>query len=340
MNFLMLRGQVPRDRNPDEIIFDKLEKIDDMWTMLFYNMLSSADIGELWYWGGKREKKFTSNFTERWVNNFKKHKTNFVPDIIFCRGGFMEYHTVLNRFPNAIKIYYGAGRRFLPQKGFYNYDIILQDSEEQKEICQRKFPNALTSLFKKPAADNIFYPRDVEKQYDVCFPANGSQVFKGHKFVYSTVPKDINVLNLGNNSKFKKPNNVTSKRVQRTEMAKHISMCKVGIVAVKGNIDSCPRVIPEMLACGIPIVVLDQVRFWKKMYIESLTSSRTPMSTGELVNKDNFWDVVRFVLDDIDLYNPREYYDMHLSLKESAFFIRLLINNALDLRGRTDEISI
>jgi len=339
MNFLMLRGQVPRDRNSDEIVFDKLKDVDDMWTMLFYNMLSPEDVGELWYWGGKREKKFADNFTERWVKNFRTYRTNSVPDVIFCRGGFSEYHVVLNRYPNAIKIYYGAGRRFLPQKGFHDYDIILQDSKEQKDICMERFPKALTSLFKKPAADNIFYPHKTKKRFDICFPANGAQTFKGHDFVYSTVPKDLKVLNLGNNSNVKKPKNVISRRVLRTEMAKHISMCKMGIVAVRGNIDSCPRVIPEMLACNIPIVVLDQVRFWKKIYMESLTSSRTPMSTGELVNKDNFWGVVRFVLDNLDLYNPRKYYDMHLSLKESAFFIRQLINNALDIKGRKDEIS-
>jgi hypothetical protein len=336
----MLRGQVPTDRNSDEIVFDKLEEVDDMWTMLFYNMLRKEDVGELWYWGGKREKKFTTNFTERWVSNFKKYKTDFKPDIIFCRGGFPEYHTILKRYPDAIKIYYGAGRRFLPQKGFHNYDIILQDSKEQEEICRSKFPNAVTSLFKKPAADNIFYSHKVEKKFDVCFPANGTQRFKGHDFVYPTAPKDLKILNLGNNSTVRKPKNIKSYRVLRTDMAKNISMCKVGIVATRGNIDSCPRVIPEMLACNLPIIVLDRVRFWKEMYIESLTSSRRPLSTGELANTDSFWDLVRFVLENIDLYEPRKYYDVHLSLEQSAFYIRLLINNALDLRGRKDEISI
>jgi len=340
LNFLMLRGQVPRDRNPDEIVFDKLEEVDDMWTMLFYNLLRERDVGELWYWGDKREKKFTYNFTERWVMNFKKYKTDFVADVIFCRGGFPEYHSVLKRFPDAIKIYYGAGRRFLPQKGFRDYDIILQDSEEQKTICEKKFPNASVSLFKKPAADNIFYPHNVKKKYDICFPANGSQAFKGHDFVYSTAPKDLKILNLGNSSNIKKPKNVESYRVLRTEMAKNISMCRMGIVATRGNIDSCPRVIPEMLACDLPIVVLDRVRFWKGMYIESLTSSRSSLSTGELADTENFWALVKFVLENTELYSPRKYYDMHLSLKESAFFIRLLINNALDLRGRRNEISI
>jgi len=317
MKFLMLRGQVPTDRNPQEIVFDKLDEVDDMWTQLFYAMLNPDDEGELWYWGGVREKKFTANFIERWVPNYDQYETHFIPDIIFCRGGFPEYHVVLRRFPNAIKIYYGAGSRFLPQPGFYDYDIILQDSPEQVRECRKKFPKALTTLFIKPAADNIFYPMPhVKKEYDVCFPANAAQAFKGHKFVYSTVPNDIKLLNLGNrNNRYKYPSNVVSYRVLRPEMAKNIAKCKVGIVAVQNKIDSCPRVISEMLACNIPIVVLDRVRFWSNKYIVSGV-------TGELATIDEFWTKIRFVLDNLSNYKPGLYYKNNLSLVYAAQFIR------------------
>jgi hypothetical protein len=132
----------------------------------------------------------------------------------------------------------------------------------------------MTTLFIKPAADNIFYPHDVEKKYDICFPANAAQDFKGHKFVYSTVPKSFSMLNLGNKpERYKRPKNVDTKRVLRTDMAKNISLCKVGIVAANSEIDSCPRVIPEMLACGLPIVVRKGTRFWVDKYIKSAYSS-------------------------------------------------------------------
>lgn len=327
MNFLMLRGQVPQDRNPQEIVFDRIKDCDDVWSHLFINMLTDVDYGELWYWNGNRTKRFAHNFTERWLPTFSKHIVDFVPDVIFCRGGFLEYHPTLKRFPKAIKIYYGAGRRFLPQTGFDDYDIILQDSPEQVEICKKKFPNSLTTLFIKPAPDNIIYPVDVEKEYDVCFPANGAQAFKGHKFVYKTVPKDIKLLNLGNNPRgYRYPNNVTSYRVLRTEIAKHYSKCKMGIVVVDSDIDSCPRIIAEMLACGLPIVVLKGVRFWKDKYIESAASSRSQFSTGEVVNKENFWKFVRFVLNNLNLYDARKYYKHNLSLQIAAKFLREKIN--------------
>ena len=70
-----------------------------MWTHLFYGMVKDSEQAELWYWGGEREKKFTHNFTERWVPSFKEHKTDFIPDVIFFRGGFPEYMSIARHFP-------------------------------------------------------------------------------------------------------------------------------------------------------------------------------------------------------------------------------------------------
>jgi len=333
MNWLLLRGEVPKDRDPREIIFNSIEESDDTWSLFFYNLLKNGDRGEIWYYNGPyKEHKLSSNLIERWIISFKTYDSGFVPDVIFCRGGFKEYHNVLKKFPKAIKIYYGAGRRFLPQPGFSDYNIILQDSLEQLKKCRKIFPNIPSTLFIKPAPDNLFYPMpQVKKEYDICFPANAAQAFKGHQFVYKTVPKNIKLLNLGNKSdRFKHPNNVTSYRVLRTEMPKHIAKCKVGIVAVESKIDSCPRVIPEMLACGLPIVVLNRVRFWQSKYIKSVVDSSSQDSTGELATKENFWDIVKYVLNNLDKYNPRKYYKENLSLEIAAKF----------LRGKIDEVRI
>jgi len=54
MNILMLRGQVPQDRDPQEIVFDTIEECDDMWTQLAFSMVNEKDHGEVWYWGKKR----------------------------------------------------------------------------------------------------------------------------------------------------------------------------------------------------------------------------------------------------------------------------------------------
>jgi len=319
MNFLFLRGQVPRDRNPQEIVFNTIEECDDVWTHLIFNMTQSQDQTELWYWGGNREHKFSSNFTERWVNNFDKYTNEFVPDVIFCRGGFQQYHPVLKRFPNAFKIYYGAGRRFLPQPGFYNYDLILQDSPQQLKISQEKFPKSYSSLFVKPAIDHIFKPLDIEKKFDIVFPANGSQhTLKGHSFVFKGLPNQYNCLNLGNPSPLKMPSHISRKRVLRPDMPQYLQQAKVGIVCCGGDVDSCPRVIPEMIACNIPVVVFSETRFWQDKYI-------TP-ETGIISNRKNFWSNVEYVLNNLEKYNPRSYYDKELSLKKASEFILNIIH--------------
>ena len=331
MNFLMLRGQVPQDRDPQEIVFDTLEEVDDMWTHLFYGMVKDFEHAELWYWGGERYKKFKYNLIERWVPSFKHyHNDSFIPDVIFCRGGFPDYQAVLRRFPKAIKIYYGAGRRFVPQDSFFNYDLILTDSVAQRDKAQEIFPKTEVSLFFKPAPDNLFYPIEgIEKEYDIAYPADGRSLRKGHDLVYSTVPEELKLLNLGFPSEvFNSPDNVESYRVIRSELPWHLQKCHIGIVAsTKGrglfgmSYDSCPRVIPEMLACGLPIVVLDELEFWADKYI-------TPM-TGRIANRYNFWDVVKDVLVNKDCYNPRKYYEENLTTKHAAKY----------LRGKIDDYS-
>lgn len=318
MNFLFLRGQVPTDRDPQEIIFNTIQEVDDVWTQLIFNMTHVEDKTELWYWGGKREKKFSENFTERWIPFFSDYKNSFIPDVIFCRGGFLEYNHVLKRFPKAFKIYYGAGRRFLPE-GFTNYGLILQDSKEQLDMCRKKFPNIKSELFVKPAADNIFFPiKGVEKEFDVVFPANGTQeAIKGHSFVFGTAPKNLKILNLGNEGKLRKPKNIERVRVLRSQMSRNLQRAKVGIVCCDSSIDSCPRVIPEMLACDIPIVCFKHVRFWREKYITE--------ETGLLAGKDDFWEKVDYALNNLDKFNPRKHYEEKLSLKKASEMIRSFI---------------
>jgi len=318
MNLIFLRGKEPTDRDFHETLFTKLELCDDMWTHFAYNLLRKGDNGEVVYWGANRTQKYKSNFREVRVNKLEDYKPKFEPDVIFARGGFPEYHTILKRYPNAFKIYYGAGKRFMPNKYFTNYNLVLVDSWEQQLEVQKIYPSLNCSSFIKPAADNIMYPMECVKEYDVCFPANGSQEnIKGHKFVYTTAPCDLSILNLGNRGTIAPPVHVVSQRVPRPSIRRYYAKCKVGIVCVNKDVDSCPRVIPEMLACGLPIVVLKGTQFWQNRYMSS--------STGIVASKDKFWDAVRFVRNNYHTFNSRKHYEDHLSMKCATNHIRTLI---------------
>jgi len=207
-----------------------------------------------------------------------------VPDIIFARGGLPVYDKSLNRYPNAYKIYYGAGKRFLPTGGI-RYNLVLVDSMKQWQKANAMGLNA--KIFNKPAAPH-FRPIKVTKKYDVCYVGDGRFGFrakiKGLKWLYKTAPKWAKILHLGWNGKYSPPDNVKVKRVRRGDMPYKMSMCKVGVVPYT-SYDSAPRVIPEMTACGLPIVASDEVNFARGSYTNAI-----------ICNRDKIWDNVRLAL--------------------------------------------
>ena len=312
MKLLFLRGQVPQDRDPRQIMYDKLENNCDMWTQLCYEMIKVLGEGELWYWGGEREVNYGDNFIERWLPNFNKN--DFNPDIIFARGGFSYYDDVLRRNPNAFKIYYGAGFRRIPgKKQFRDFNLILVDTPAQLAKAKVNLPRHNIQLLIKPAADNIFKPVCGDKYFDVIMVGNYNKgVNKGHDFAFPRIHKRYKVLTVG-----KIPNSVCKQYkgikyyqwIPRKEIPKCYAQAKVAIVCC-GKEDSCPRVIPEALACGCPLLVLDRVNFWKEKYIDD--------SSGMVTSKEDFIDNLRKMINKYDDFSPRDFYQNNISLEISS----------------------
>ena len=205
------------------------------------------------------------------------------PGYIFCRGGFDYYIPLLKKFPKAYKIYYGAGKRFLPDDKI-KYNLILVDTEKQKQKVLKKFPGSNVHTWLKPAARH-FKPIDVKKKYDVCYVANCHSKFqekiKRVKWVYKTAPKDLRILHLGQSS-IKPPKHIKVKQVTLKEMPKYINQCKIMIVPYK-DYDSEPRVIGEALACNVfPLCFC------------SVNTDRW----GSAYSKGTLWDNVRFAIEE------------------------------------------
>ena len=106
-------------------------------------------------------------------------------------------------------------------------------------------------------------------------------------------------------------------------MRENLNKCSMGIVAANSEIDSCPRVIPEMLACNLPIVVRAGTRFWVDKYIKS-------GYTGEVADDKHYWEAVEYVINNIYQYHPFKYYQENLSLKVAGEFLR---NKIMEVRG-------
>jgi len=331
VNIIFLRGSVPpKNEHPEKLLYEYMSECEDCWTQLFWSLTRNLSArAELLY---QRDRRGTSEFqvyqngyffTDKRINSIKTYSPEFVPDLIVCRGGFDYYEPFVKRFPKAKKVYYGAGVRSYP-KGYNKYDLFLVDSAKQKRKIEKKGHKA--ELFIKPAA-LLFEPKEAEKKYDICFIANATQgSIKRHElFLKSFAGSRFKILNLGNKDKKyvklaqRLAVNITwGEWSLRKKLPSKISQCKVG-VCCSTNYDSCPRVIPEYLACGLPVVATKNMNFWHEKYI-------TP-ETGLLVEDNKLKKGVKKVLNRD--YDTRSYYENNLDMEQASQYLCELIKEIL-----------
>lgn len=315
MNILFLRGRFPTDRaNPKEILYSCKEDETDVYTEMMYAFCAPKDHCTMLYWGHRAVVRYSENFEVRFVPDFESYGHERRVDLIIARGGFPEYQPILRRHHWALKAYYGAGRRAIPEPSFSDYDLILADSKEQIEDIRLIYPYKNVQLWLKPAS-HIFRPLPFTKKYDVCYVAiHPKDPRKRLKYVYETLPSDLRVLQLGNYPKrHKPPPNVTVKLVRRESMPKAMSKCKVGIAPYSKD-DSAPRCVSEFLACGLPVVGVKGLRIWQDRY---------PI---RIVSKDAFWNTVRLLANEVqrgEYQSPK----CDITVKSAAQHLRMLVES-------------
>jgi len=327
MHIVFLRGSIPPDNeHPEKLEYSSIEECEDHWTQLFYEITKKLNAyGTIIYQGGKKRKYINNFFEERWVKSIPNFASKIKPDIIFARGGFPYYDPFIKFHKKAKKIYYGAGARYYPQTKFKNYDLFLVDSPYQKEQIIKKGKNNVY-LFIKPAA-RLFKPKNVKKQYDICFMANATQGdIKRHRlFLKSLSGSNLSILSLGNKdnkyinlAKDLGLNITWGGWSLRKYLPKKISSCRIGVICCT-NYDSCPRVIPEYLACNVPIIATDNMNFWHEKYITE--------ETGILVDYKEILSGCNYLLNK-DL-NPVNYYNNNLNLDCASDYLVGLIEKIL-----------
>lgn len=279
-NWLFLRGEY--DNNNIQNHKDRT----DMWMQLFRE-IAGEDIYSIWFRG------FPLLYED--------------VKYVFARGGHPYYIPVLRKYRQAYKIYYGAGKRYLPDDKI-KYNLILVDTEKQKQKVLKKFPGSNVHTWLKPAARHFKPMPEVKKKYDVCYVANCHSKFqekiKRVKWVYKTAPKDLKILHLGKSS-IKPPKNIKVKQVTLKEMPKYINQCKAMIVPYK-NYDSEPRVIVESLACNVRPFAFESVN--------------TGWMAYNRFNKTNIWEYIKnWIEDDVE---PSH---LSITIEQSSTHIRKLI---------------
>ena len=285
----------------------------DMWTGLFAEIVrqvrGEGQVRVL----GKPIEVFGSNVVIRRAPDFTSRMEK--PDVIFNRGGYADYLPALHAWPDAVRVYYGAGKRYCPADGV-PYHIILTDTHAQREEVAEKHPESRVAVFHKPAA-KCFVPVDAEKRFDVVFVCHTAAEFKGHHWLIERLPRGCRVLRIGTPDPWFAAANDSGRlvvtftgNIRPDEIPAWACQALVGVVCDDGTADSGPRILPEYLAMNIPVVVRDTVRADFDAYIAS--------ETGLVGDDRSFADRLEEVLGDWPARSPRRYYEEHLSMKHAA----------------------
>jgi glycosyltransferase involved in cell wall biosynthesis len=312
-----------------------IKKNEDMWTHFFHTIVRRCrGEGRILRIGRSCQVNFSgcNGTLSEWRGADFRLTPDFSPDVIFNRGGYGKYLGILQKNPNALKIYYGAGCRWQPADGIF-YDLILTDTVEQLLAVRQSHPQASSGLIIKPAAENIFKPVECDKEFDVVFISHTPKEFKGHAWLAAKLPRGVRVLRIGQPDPW-----FTLARdagqldvtftglVPREKIPSLACRAKFGVVADDGRWDSGPRIVAELLAMNLPILVRNTVRVHPDRYVTD--------QTGLLADDNDFSFQFARMMTAWQTFRPREHYDRYCSLPVAARRLLQLASLAARVRAR------
>ncbi len=309
-NIILLRSANAHKASWEEVCKGPGELCQDMYVCLWRRVCELLGCcGEVWWVGWSPVLcRHSDTFIERGVPVRGASPIFKRPSMIFNRGGFPKYAPILQEFSGTPKMYYGAGSRFLPSTD--DYSIIYYDSyERQKKLSQYKAP--LAPMI-KPAVERFFRPVDVEKKYDVLLMSSSPGPHKGYAWFYQNLPQWATVLRVGRPDQW----SLAMKRSERVTLVGPIERAKIAEIACQARVgvvmsepmDGCPRILSEMLAMDIPILVRAGVTLIPDLYLSRFS--------GCVCSENDFADVLASML--ARIYQPAKWYSEHLSMEIAA----------------------
>lgn len=254
------------------------KKCHDFYLLMGIWMLENTELEEFVVWRLIDKNKYDGDnpvfivngkkFIQRFVCDFNDCFRYPGPDISFFRGGFPEYGKLTRAHARhfGLKLYLGAGQRVYPQHGGV-YDKILVEDERDVKSGFDCIP------FYKTANPNIFFPMDLEKKWDICWPCNFSQVkYKGQEWFISQIAKwdylkTLKILHVGNQPekgsaicrKYGVTNIEFKGWVERPKLNKYLNQSEIGLVT-SNEMDGNPRVLTEILCSGSTLLQSKRTR--------------------------------------------------------------------------------
>ena len=302
--FLRSAHKGNRDTPPPDPILDVDE---DMWCSLFARIVALDNArGQIWKVGSAWSSVYSDHLAVirgpdiTWGARFR-------PDVIFDRGGYPDYVRLLDACPQALTVYYGAGERWCPAR---RYDVVLTDMPAQRTEVLARYPSSRVIVFHKPASP-VFEPAMCKKTFDVVFVAGRPAAFKGFNWLIERLPEDARVLRIGPVDPWfsRAPFPVAFAGVlQRREIPGWACRAKVGVVCDDGRYDSGPRILPELLAMNIPVLVRPTVRADLAAYVTPQTGRVVEDADVDYQWLQEHWSEM----------TPRRVYDERFSVDRAA----------------------
>lgn len=325
MKFAMLRAvkketevhfQGQLAKNDDA--FEDASTSTDLYTVLCEELLKYYEDVEIWYQKDPVHKVegfvHDSGLVERyWEKGFRNVTKEHEPDILFVRGDMEDYYPLLDRFPNAFKVYYSAGHYYLPPQRFKWDLVFVDDPRHRKEV-----DNAPAEMFKKSCVDKYFPGGNGKGSVDLYFTCNAPQwAQKGMKFflrIMRELKKDnIKALCVGlRDSSLEKefaglPVYFTG-FVPRNYVGQMMAKARIGLVLSDGA-DGSPRVIQEYLCSNLPVIVRRETTC-SPFYINP--------HTGMAVTDEKMVKAIKIALQRKGHFTPRKWFMENLTMDKSA----------------------
>ena len=214
------------------------------------------------------------------------------PDLYIQHGG-CGGKSILRFFEGkCFRVYVPALRRGEDLGGNTGAECYLVDSEEfLDEHSLLYIPVVNTEKIYPNGCENkrdfiylaAYYPT---KRHDILLNALRGKDLTGHFH-----PVDKMMIDLSDT-------NITATKLNETEVVGLLQTSKIAVYP--GDLTSNPASMWECVAAGLPIIVNENIKGGKHLVV--------PGVTGEFASEDNFYEVMKYVLENLNSYRPREYF--------------------------------
>ena len=323
MKFVMLRAKIKETevefngqvaKNDD--YYEDADTSSDLYTVLCKELLRYYNEVEIWYQKDKNHKEegflHNSGLIERyWSKGYDNVSKDHEPDILFVRGDMVDYYPLLDKFPNAFKVYYSAGHYYLPPQRF-KWDLVFVDDPRHK----KEIRDAPVELFKKSCVDKYFPGGNGKGTVDIYFTCNAPQwQRKGLRFFLRMMRelKGAKALCVGLRDEnlekeFAKLPVYFTGFIPRVHVGQMMARSKLGLV-LSDETDGSPRVIQEYLCSNLPVVVRKETTH-SPFYINS--------HTGIAANDNKMVKAIKTILEGKGRFEPRNWFMKNLTMEKSA----------------------